>query len=352
MNNKTNLFYEYIYTNAGETFIENNNITKQMASHEHNMLPLGTCFCSLYNSRARLKEYINEFNYRFRRNSTLDISALNTILEDLTKISPYLKVVELEFNNIEIFKNNRILKVDLEDILDSTIDIISENIFNYLKGKYDYDEQENKKYRVETIKIYAIPSLSVIEKYINQKSEFMYSYTIKNISDLMSSSAYVLVNNKYHIKKCFLCGKYFATKHGQDRYCNNPSPTDPSKTCKNAPKVIKDNNDPINIYDDKWNNAVLKLDYYYNNTLKGRFRDGANREKDEKTKQFILDNKKKLSKIKSKLRSYVISCSEKDKKYYLKIYYDFAMQIKRNTELEPKIFKVEEPEIKLLNNFR
>lgn len=346
MDNKSNSFFEYIYTDNGEAFMRNTFENKRKPKQSITMLPLGTCYCSLLNAKPELYRYIEEFRDKYKKIKILEKSTISTILNDLIKISPYFEVLELSFMELKFSSGNTILKCDIEDIFEYIGEIMEQPDNYYYILTDDYDDTVEKSIKRNKIKSYAIPSVSVIDIYVNKKREIMHSYTIKNVQDLLFASAYELFNAKYHLKKCLYCGKYFTSKVGQTKFCNYPNPIDPSKTCREITKCIKDNNNSDIIFDKKWVSEIYELDYFCNNTLRGRFRDCANIEKNEEKKRLILENKAKFSKIKAKLRKQVISSDKSNRNYYLNIYKRFVNQIDQNTKSTPKNFIVEEPNFK------
>ena len=334
MNTKSNDYFEYIYTNYGETFICHNDSDKNKPKDFYNMKPIGTCFCSLLNAKNTFEEYIKEFNDKYKGNSKIEKSVLNKIFKDLMKISSYLEIVKLSFSDLNNANRKTIQYRDINEIFD---------FIDYSINEADtyYDNIKNN------IRSYGIPAVSVIE--IEDK-EFMNSYTVTNIDELIRVCIIVLNSNKYHIKKCRLCGKYFTSLVGQTRFCDNPSTIDPSKTCKNISKCIKDIDDGTdNISDLKWVNDFYTLKYL-DDILRARFRDNAKKETNQDKKQMILNNKKIYMDINSKLRKHITRSSEKDKEKYIKVYKDFLNKTKNNLESDPKNFKVDTPNVKLFND--
>lgn len=334
LNIKSNQFFEYIYTNNGEVFIYHNDSDKNKSKDFYNMLPIGTCLCSLLNEKKSFEEYIKRFSDKYKSNSKIEKSVLNNIFKDLMKISPYLEIVKLSFSDLNNDNRKTIQYKDINEIFE---------FIDYSINEADtyYDNIKNN------IRSYGIPAVSVIE--IEDK-EFMNSYTITNIDELIRVCIIVLHNNKYHIKKCRLCGKYFTSLVGQTRFCDNPSTIDPSKTCKNVSKCIKDIDDGTdNISDVNWVNEFYELKYL-DDILRARFRDNAKKETNQDKKQMILNNKKIYMNINSKLRKHITRISEKDKEKYIEIYKDFLNKTKNNLESDPKNFKVDTPNVKLFND--
>ncbi len=69
-------------------------------------------------------------------------------------------------------------------------------------------------------------------------------YEIHSLQDLLNIYMSLSIQKKVRINKCKNCGKYFIPKNrSDDVYCNNISPQNPNKTCKEygAKKTYRDN---------------------------------------------------------------------------------------------------------------
>ena len=82
-----------------------------------------------------------------------------------------------------------------------------------------------------------------IEKRFDNNIKFLNTYKIEKCSDLFDVYRKLIIDRKISIKKCKNCDKFFITKNRTDEvYCDNPSPQNPNKTCKEygAKKTYRD----------------------------------------------------------------------------------------------------------------
>ena len=97
------------------------------------------------------------------------------------------------------------------------------NVWNF-KEKY-LPENEEKDIDINREKL-----LNYISK--NQVKLFT-TYRISTINELLSISFIEILKNNLTIRKCENCGLYFMPESRSDeKYCDNPSPQNPKKTCK------------------------------------------------------------------------------------------------------------------------
>lgn len=77
----------------------------------------------------------------------------------------------------------------------------------------------------------------------NKNIFYLKSYAINNLKDILNIYFNYFTQENIHIKKCKNCNKYFIPQNRTDEvYCNNPSPQNPNKTCKEygAKKTYRD----------------------------------------------------------------------------------------------------------------
>ena len=173
-------------------------------------------------------------------------------------------------------------------------------------------------------------------------TEFYERYSINNLRDLLNVSIYALVKNGYHLKKCNYCGKYFVTKRGQTRFCSNPSPINPSKTCKEIPKRIYNSNDENIITESDLSKAIYSLEPQYCR-VKTIFYDSYKREVDIAKKDLIIQNRQKFMNIVRKLKKEIRGSNNSNYNSLIKIYSNFLNNVEGNLKLNPKQFNIVEP---------
>ncbi len=100
-------------------------------------------------------------------------------------------------------------------------------IFNTIKNKSKKDLKRNT---LEDLKKTPITLARIFE--------------INSVKEILDISLSLFVENKFTIKKCKNCGKYFIP-HNKQVYCDNQSPQNPNKTCKNLTDDLRDNKNPI-----------------------------------------------------------------------------------------------------------
>lgn len=117
-------------------------------------------------------------------------------------------------------------------------------------GVLDDYEDTQAVYLQKSIEFERFTSSNTINRLINVKK-----YQITNFLDLLNLLIDFYFDNKYTINKCEYCGKYFIPDNRSDeKYCSNPCPDCPSKTCKEyASKKL---------YDEKKKSDVIKKAHY------------------------------------------------------------------------------------------
>ena len=320
------IYADYILVNQGEIFKITKNSENANALPILHPQPLGTCYCSLLNAIDKLENYVAQFKNKYCNISNIDQLNLNTIIRDLKKISPYFEILSIDLNSSSNMDINK-----LNHILEYTIMILK-------KADAYYNDLKNGK------QTFGLPSMTIIQS--ADKTTYFKSYNITNILNLLYVSAYTLFNNKYHLKKCLYCGKYFVTTKGQTRFCDNPSPINPLKTCKQIPKMIYNDDDDDKIPETDLSRSIYSLEPIYCR-IKTNFYDSNKKETDNEKKEFIMQNRKYFMTIVKKLKKEIKGSSEANSKYLIKVYSDFLATVEHNLKLSSKQFKVDPPKYKL-----
>lgn len=295
-----------------------------------NIQPFGTCYCSLLNNVYKLENFFTKFKKDYSNRKDVDKKFIKNIVQNLKIINPYFEVL-----GIELTKTKNIDEIN--HILEYTIMILkkSDNFYYDLKmGNQSF----------------GLPAMSVQS---NNGNEYFKSYSIKNIRELMQLCSYILFHNKFHLKKCNYCGRYFVTRRNQTRFCNNPSPVNPRKTCREIPKrIYNDNYDDENtISESPIFKAIYELEPLYIK-IKTNFYDSCKRENNKKQKEYIKLNRKEFMRIAKTFKKKIKGNSPINRDTLIKNYSEFLGNIYNNLKAKPKIFKVEEPKIKLFNDLR
>ncbi len=82
-----------------------------------------------------------------------------------------------------------------------------------------------------------------IENNYSDNIKYLSSYQIEKASDILEVYRKLIIEKHICIKKCSNCNNFFITESRTDeKYCNNPSPQNPKKTCKEygAKKTYRD----------------------------------------------------------------------------------------------------------------
>lgn len=337
----------YVYANGIEKTFE---IHSKYSNNEK--IPIdnkdvGTCFCSLLNSKDKVIALKNEFikTYISKYSSKVELINIKEIIDStynkLVDINKYFIILSNKFNKLskesqmttrldklEIIYNNYMQ--DIVKLLDSIISTITsfENIssnrlsFNEIKIPYCYMtsiSEDNKSYK--------------------------YTYTLYTLDDLLAVSFYILSNDKYYLKQCKYpnCNKFFVTKTKQSRFCTNPCPADPSKTCKTIRKKAN-----YNLKVSYWEDELVALDKQVN-SIRQFFNYYIKKSNNQREIKMLQTNKENFTDTIQTLKKYIKGCTDNDRiNIYLKICKDFVIEVKSNQKLPKPIFKVKKPKYKNL----
>lgn len=334
------MIFNYIHSKDGEILKQYENISQLKEDYSSfNMIPLGIIYCSLLNSKSKLQEYIDNFNLNYSFTPSTDIEfflkSIYSINKDIIKISPYFKIITISLikllSNITSMSypeiNNRYIsyKKDINKIFTDTINSITE-AENYYYGNGKFSS-------------YDLPQMSIIPVKSSNNIELMHSFIINTIDELLRASAYALFTQKYHLKKCNICEKFFTTTRGQTRFCDNPCPYNENYTCRTIPKNL-----PLDENMESHGDMIVNSYFLQVKRINERYRSIAKREKDINTQKEILNNKKKFLKIINELRPRIRKGESKEKiDYYAKIYKNFLDEVDTNLKLFPPNYILKKP---------
>lgn len=304
---------------------------------------LGSCFCSILNSKESVinsKKLFNKEHSHIKideRNIMSETAqVMNSAFHLLLNANPYFIILYNDFFEATIgtippsgVENTTIAKFTKEII--SRINKIYDNIIETINV---FDEFYSKDMIID--KIYLPPSVvsAVNGNVTNKMAE--YSYKIHNLDELLGVSFYLININKYHIKKCHGCNKYFSTNDGRFVFCNNPSPFNNSKSCKNIKKTI-------GVDFKQWEIELSSIDKEAN-TSGSFFRDNIKKIKNQRKKDMIENNYRFFLDISKEYRKYIKGATNEDtRKTYLESYKSFVEEVRKNQLSEPHIYKVKVP---------
>lgn len=157
--------------------------------------------------------------------------------------------------------------------------------------RYDFKNIDNTKNA--NLKKYSSDNLNYIYKcYKENKIKALTAYKIEEFEDFIVASLSEIFEKKKTIKKCENCGKYFIPKRSDAFYCDNPSPQNETKLCKDYAPANKSKDEAYNTYRRIYKSLKGKIDYYSkpgDEILHQQYEETFNRfieENTEKKKQF------------------------------------------------------------------
>lgn len=353
--------FDFIYANNSEKILKN----YDKYSKGEKMLigdnDIGTCFCSILNDKSKVIALKQKFNNLYINKYTPKINLLG--IKEIID-STYNKLVDI--NKYFVILYNKFYKLSKESQMTNIF-----NNFNELDKKYYHFTKEALiKARLKHYNDYMKSAINILDNIIDTITSFedisssclsfgnikipscymtsisddhklyQYTYTIYTLDDLLSISFYILSNNQYHLKQCIYpnCNKFFVTKLGQTRYCNNACPADPSNTCRSIRKKLNQNS--------KMEYWEVELDALYKdvNSSKEFFNYYIRKSNNQREIKMLKSNKENFTITLKTLKQYICSCTDDNKRNkYLKIYKDFVLEVRSNQKLPVPIFKVKKP---------
>lgn len=356
-NNNINFIFEYV-KDCEKIFEIHNKYYKNKEIIMDNK-DIGTCFCSILNDKNKVihlkqefdKTYINEYSNKIELIGIKEI--IDLTCSKLININKYFVILSNKFNKLSkesqktnIFFNEldkeychltkkSLIKKRLKyynDYMKDTVKIL-DNIIDTITL---FEDISSNHLSFKDIKIPSCYMTTIS----NEDKSYKYTYTIYTLDDLLSVSFYILSNNKYYLKQCKYpnCNKFFVTKRKQTRYCENPCPADPSKTCRNIRKKL--------YQDSNMESWEMELDALYKDVNSSRefFNYYIRKSNNQREIKMLQRNKDIFTTALKDLKQFIKGCTNDNKRNkYIKIYTDFVIEVRNNQKLPNPIFKVKKP---------
>ncbi len=326
--------YRFLYAKNSEKILK---VYKKKEETVSDINIIGTCFCSILNSKSKVillkqeftETYINKYTNKVK---LLDIKKIiDLIYNKLVNINKYFIILYNKFNKlgIESQMTKRLDKIEKHyNFYMKNIEIILDSIINSITT---FEDRSINNLSFKNIRI---PSCSMIS-ILDGSKEYKYTYNVCTLNDLLSVSFYILCNHKYIIKQCQYCEKFFIALDNRYVYCSNSCPDYPSLTCKQVTSRRK-------IGNSDWQIKIENLERDRKNSVQF-FTDNISRTNITRKKEMIKRNKQVFIKVAKDL-NLLIRKSKKDDKYkYLEIYEKFIKDVRKNQKNSPPIFKVPKP---------
>lgn len=359
--NNENFIIHDLKNDNKRNYKNQNEIIKDLINPPNNIKPIGSAFCEILNNSKKIICILNIFKEECNRamksksNEEVVVAILkefNQLSDNLIKISPYLKIMDIEIrrcweriqehynfitNKEKIYKD---VKEDIlnefnsfeeenRNIIDNFVNLTIFNVSNYIELIYENMSKRNMFYLPEndittihltTCSVKYVPKkeredIDIQHKKLDtQKSDEQYSYRIDKLNELLDVSFYQILHNGFHIRKCIVCKKLFADKTNS-LACNNPSPTNPEKTCRELNR--KEYNEDIGILE------------YQHRKISQYFRDKMNNKNVSNKEKIIIKKNFELYKDIVKSMKKKIKDFSNSKKYdeYLEYYEEYLKEI-------------------------
>lgn len=249
-----------------------------------------------------------------------DFQNLEDYIEPLRSIIP-LERKPYNIENAILYKT----KIYIENIISNNYDKKYE-IFKitcelgYFKVVIPYEQHDLKKISEKInvgIKKYSSENLNYIYKYYKEKKiKTFTTYEITEFEDFIVATLSEIFKRGKTIKKCKNCGKYFIPKRSDAQYCDNPSPQNPEKTCKEyAPSDALIQNKIFQLYRKIYKSLNGKKGYYCDDKA-------LYKEHEENYTKFIRENNEQKKQIKCGKRTseeYTQWLTEQAEKYNIEL---------------------------------
>lgn len=179
-----------------------------------------------YNFLYQYKECLENSlkNYTFEKSIGNQLIYLDSLLHDFELTYNFVNDYRYNLQNQYYFKAFEIPREMISCVIkqDNTIKLL-ESKYNTLCGN--------------------IKDRNYIENKFSNDIKYLNSYQIEKASDILEVYRKLIIEKNICIKKCFNCNNFFiAESRTDEKYCNNPSPQNSNKTCKEygAKKTYRD----------------------------------------------------------------------------------------------------------------
>lgn len=299
---------------------------------------LGFGLCDLVNHKHLILQLANDILSnigKYLQYESIEDN-IQSIFNEFKKISLYLIFAQNNFVRCmyditeEIEKGN---SDNLNNIYIKHLNKVLKNIIGNINLAIAY-----KNYKINA---FHVPNARVTCN-INKEKNFSirYTYVINTLEQFITVSYYQLKLNKLYFMQCAYhnCNKYFIASRGQERFCTNPCPDNPEKSCRSIHRKHEYNNEKLS----EWEKELDKLELVYNR-LKERFRYEKQKRTNNKEKESIDKNREMFKKYVHNLKSLIRGATRKEKrKQYLKMYEIFLYSVEEQIKTQ-KTFRIKKP---------
>lgn len=241
------------------------------------------------NEKIKLLEDIKKNKQESLRMCRHFIEEDNKKIEEIRYM--YLNILITIFNSISFYNKEQLI-MPLKT--DTTINNSLKNFYKREFENTNYLEIPRSQMNYEIVKGNELIISEEIQKIASSKDkEIVTSYDIENIKDFCCVNIKYFIDNKIRLSCCTNCGKYFIPdKRSDTKYCNNISPQNPNKTCKeiSAQTIYRES-----LKSDLIKKEYTKTDQYYR-TRKNRAKNEKEQEKITKRSNKFKEDYKRQSK--------------------------------------------------------
>lgn len=176
----------------------------------------------LYQHKRYLENSLK--NYTFEKSISNQLIYLDSLLRDFELTYDFINDYRYNLQNQYYFKAFEIPRAIISCVIKQN------NKIRLLESKHE-DLCGNVKDR------------NYIENKFNNEIKYLVSYQIEKVNDIFEVYRKLIIEKNICVKKCSNCNNFFiAESRTDEKYCNNLSPQNPNKTCKEygAKKTYRD----------------------------------------------------------------------------------------------------------------